>query len=357
MSEQRKASLVGLGLAADEEHHGGEKLGATTVYESVSSDDQRFADRVCTLGNEAEGLESLDCCLCSSATDLGHSCDGEVIPDGLAIPQATGNGVVPGDLVTTVGKILLVLDLETNRLEGVACVLDGAHLGDTITDLDTVSDALVLGVGRVPLVGHAPFVDTENSSRLEDLLNLAVDALEVGSVAGSLDGVNGIESVLAELLVKLHEITLDELDLSGEAGLLGVLACTLDLVIVVVETNDVDVGETSDLTSGTTDTATDIEDAHLGLESHLVGKVVLVTGDGLHESLTGVVTSKVEVLTPAVLVEVGGTIVVAVDDRGVFSETVLLVGGGVILGVLLPELGVVGNAFVVADVGSSGRHF
>lgn len=198
---------------------------------------------------------------------------------------------------------------------------------------------------------------TYDSSGLENLLDLTVDTLEVGCVAGGLDGVDGVEAVLAKLLSKLHEVALDEFDLSGEASLLCVLASALDLVFIVVETDNVDVGETGNLTGGATDAATDIEHSHLGLEAHLVGEVVLVTCDGLHEGLTGVVAGEVEVLAPAVLVEVSGTVVVAVDHRGVLGEAVCHVGGRVILGVLLPKFGVVGDAVVVADAGSSRRHF
>lgn len=116
------------------------------------------------LRNEAEGLEDLDGGLGGGSTDLGHTGHGEVVPYGLAVSQASGDGVVPGDLVSTVGKVLLVLDLEANGLERVSGILDGAHLGDSVADLDAVSDSLVLGVGRVPGVGHAPLVDTELSA-------------------------------------------------------------------------------------------------------------------------------------------------------------------------------------------------
>ena len=85
-----------------------------------------------------------------------------------------------------------------------------------------------------------------------------------------------IKVVRAELLDELHEVALDERDLVLEACVLGVLARAADLVFVVVETDDLHVGEARDLPSGTTNTATNVEDAHTGLEAHLGGKVMFV---------------------------------------------------------------------------------
>ena len=81
------------------------------------------------------------------------------------------------------------------------------------TDLDTVGNLLVARDRRVVLVGHAPFVDTELNgsaipyvpffgsfyiaasatylaSGLEHLEDLAVDALKMGGMHSSLDGVH-----------------------------------------------------------------------------------------------------------------------------------------------------------------------
>lgn len=113
------------------------------------------------LRHEAEGLEELNGTLSGGASDLGHASDSEVIPHGLAVSQATSNGIVPGDLVSAVSKVLLVFDLEADRLECIAGVLDGAHLGDAVADFDTVGNSLVLGVGGIPGISHAPLIDTE----------------------------------------------------------------------------------------------------------------------------------------------------------------------------------------------------
>lgn len=69
-----------------------------------------------------------------------------------------------------------------------------------------------------------------------------------------------------------------------------------------------DISETSDLTSRSSDTASDIENAHLGLESSLKGEVVFVTRDRLVEGLSLVVSAEMERSSPSVLVQFGGTL-------------------------------------------------
>lgn len=51
---------------------------------------------------------------------------------------------------------------------------------------------------------------TYDSSWLEDFLDLTIDTLPLGGVASGLNGVDSIEGVLAELLVELHKVTLDD---------------------------------------------------------------------------------------------------------------------------------------------------
>jgi hypothetical protein len=92
------------------------------------------------------------------------------------------------DILATVRQVLLVHNLETDSLQRIPRHRDRPHLGDTVSKLDPVLDLLVTGVRLVKVVGHAPLVDAEGSSRLEDLEDLAVDTLPVRGVAGSLDG-------------------------------------------------------------------------------------------------------------------------------------------------------------------------
>jgi hypothetical protein len=67
--------------------------------------------------------------------------------------------------------------------------------------------------------------------------------------------------------------------------LVGVVRCTFDLVVVVVETDNVAAGELDHLSCGPTDTATDIQHSHAFLNADLVCEIVFVAGNGLSEWL------------------------------------------------------------------------
>ena len=54
-----------------------------------------------------------------------------------------------------------MLDLKSNLDEGIASLLDRAHLRDTVTDLDLMCQLLVFRDGGVPSVSHGPFINTE----------------------------------------------------------------------------------------------------------------------------------------------------------------------------------------------------
>lgn len=177
----------------------------------------------------------------------------------------------------TFRQILLVLDLESNLFQRVPRVFIVSHLGNPIAQLDAVGDLLVFRVGRVPLVRHDPFVNTESSSGLEDLEDLTVDAFKVGRMDGRFDRVNGVKLVLAKAGGEVHEIALSEVNQVLEAGLLGVRTSTGKLVVVVVDTGDVSIGKGGDFARGTANTTADVEDAHAGLEVHRLCEVVLVS--------------------------------------------------------------------------------
>ena len=68
--------------------------------------------------------------------------------------------------------------------------------------------------------------------------------------------------------------------------LLCVAGGTLDLVIVVVQADHIAAGKLDDLTSGSSNTAADVKDAHTLPESHHMGKIVFVAGNGLEERLS-----------------------------------------------------------------------
>ena len=113
-------------------------------------------------------------------------------------------------------------------------------------------------------------------------------------MACGFDGINGIKRVLPELFGELHEVTLDELNLILKTQSVDQLGRTTDLEGVVVQTDDVDVGEPGDLSRGTTDAAADVENAHTGFETHFESEVMLVTGERSVEGLALVKSREVE---------------------------------------------------------------
>lgn len=113
----------------------------------------------------------------------------------------------------------------------------------------------------------------------------------------------------------------------GKALLLGIVGCSVDLVVVVVETSDVAAGELCNLTGRATDTAADIEDFHALLDTNGVGQVVLVTGNCLVKGLAVGESAEVERLAPAILVQIRRQVVVVSRESGILGGSCLLIGG------------------------------
>ena len=244
---------------------------------------------------------------------VGHADDSEEVEVALHVAKLTGNRPVPGHGVVAGSKILVVEELETDVLHGGETLADGHHVGDTVADLDGETNVTVLDVVVVIVVGHEPLIDTENTTGLEDTVDLTVDTLELGSVDGSLDGVDGIERVVRER--HLHEVALDELELTRETVANSVVGGAVDLVVVVVEAGDVSISELGDFARRATDTATNIENLHALLDADLGSEIVLVTGNSLVERLAGGEAAEVEGLAPTILVDIGREVVVAARDR------------------------------------------
>lgn len=92
------------------------------------------------------------------------------------------------------------LKLESTSLDGTKSFRDLDHLRDTITDLDTMADFTVVGVLRVIVFGHEPFIYAEDSARLQDFKDLSVDTLEGRSMDSGFDCVT-----VAELLAYVRD--------------------------------------------------------------------------------------------------------------------------------------------------------
>ena len=96
------------------------------------------------------------------------------------------------------------------------------------------------------------------------------------------------------MLDEVHEIALDERDLIGESKFLGVGVGLGNLVLVVVDADDFRVGKSSDFTSWSTDTASNVKNFHIRLDTNLRGEVVLVSSDSLIESFSFVVSTEMK---------------------------------------------------------------
>lgn len=136
-----------------------------------------------------------------------------------------------------------------------------------------------------------------------------------------------------------HEIALDVAELLRQALLDRVVVCAVNLVVVVVEADDGGASELCNLASGAANAAANIEHPHARLEVHHHGKVVLVPGKRLSEGLAIGKAAEVEGVGPALLVHVGGQVVVVAGEGGIFVAACLadfgcLVGGRLVVPVL-----------------------
>lgn len=109
-----------------------------------------------------------------------------------------------------------------------------------------------------------------------------------------------------------HKVTLDVGQLVCQLLLDCIVLSALNLVVVVVQASNVGAGELGNLASRTTDATADIKNLHTLLDTNLVCEVVFVAGNSLVERLADGETTEVEGLSPSVLVNIGGKVVVAV---------------------------------------------
>lgn len=119
-----------------------------------------------------------------------------------------------------------------------------------------------------------------------------------------------------ENVAAYHEVTLDESQLVSQLLLLSVLNRSVDLVVVVVQARNVCASELGNFAGGSTNTAPDVKHALTLLNTNLVCKVMLVTGNGLVEWLADGEAAEVEGLAPSELVDVRGKVVVAAMRGG-----------------------------------------
>lgn len=109
-----------------------------------------------------------------------------------------------------------------------------------------------------------------------------------------------------------HEITLGEAQLVRQPFLRRIPCGSLDLVVVVVQPDDVRISELDNLPCRSSNAAPHVEHSHSRLDVHDVCEVVFVTRNCLPERLAVRKPAEVERLSPAILVQVGREVVVAV---------------------------------------------
>lgn len=299
-----------LRLFCNHEIHRCKQFSLTTCNKAVGGQRQTVGSLLCASGEELEGFHETDETMNETTAPPRHPGDGEEVPRRGHVLERTSKRVVPGDRIRAISQVLVVEEIKASVLDGSQALGHLDHVGDTVSLLNTKTDCAVLRVVVVVLVGHEPFVDTENTTRLEHTLDFLVDTDELGRVDSGLDGVDSVEGVVGEL--HLHEVTLDEAQLVAQALALRITGGTLDLVVVVVEPNHVSISELGDLTGRAANTAANIKHLHAGLDTHLVGEVVFVAGDCLVEGLSVGKATEVEGCTPSVLVKIGSKVVVAV---------------------------------------------
>ena len=108
-----------------------------------------------------------------------------------------------------------------------------------------------------------------------------------------------------------HKVSLDEPNLLSKPFRMGVRRRALNLIVIVVEAGDVDIGKLGNLASRSSYAATNVQNFHAALEVHLVRQVVFVARERLDKGLALAVAAKVKRLRPAILIQIRGQIVIA----------------------------------------------
>jgi hypothetical protein len=268
---------------------------------------------------------------------------GDSAADGCGLETRNGavvalEGVVPGDVLRgtrleALTDIEVILNNEAGVLHCLDDLLGSFKSGQAVSELNTVANAAVLLVGVVVLVGDDPFVADKACTWFEDAEDFRVALDLVGRVTRGLNGVGAV--VGAGIEASAAEVGLGIADEVVEAVARVIAASTTNLVLVVVDTENLAPSEAGNVAGRATNTAAKVKDLHAGLEATVEGKEVLVAGEGFVEALTDVAGSKVERLTPSVLVEVRHKVIVFIHHGRRLSLAAL--DGGVVTVVTLTE--------------------
>lgn len=193
-------------LSSYHQVHGCKQLLLPSLYKPIRRFAQALGRLPRTTGEKADGLKGTHERVRHQSTPPVHAQDSGNIPHRLGVPYIAAKGPVPrGGPVVVSGEVLVELELEAGRLDGLRSFRDLHHLRDAAALLDSDANAPVLEVVVVVLLRHEPLVDAEDAPRLQHLEHLAVHALQGGRVDRGLDGVDGVERVLGKWYVLLDE--------------------------------------------------------------------------------------------------------------------------------------------------------
>jgi hypothetical protein len=112
-----------------------------------------------------------------------------------------------------------------------------------------------------------------------------------------------------------HEIALYKLQLIRKAFFIRISSGPLNLVVVVVQSRNVSACKLCNLSSRSTNTASDIKDSVSFLDTNFGSQVMFMTSNCLVETFTVCETTEVKRLAPAVFVKICPEIVVAMHVR------------------------------------------
>ncbi|RCV46651.1 hypothetical protein SETIT_9G548600v2 [Setaria italica] len=217
-------------------------------------------------------------------------------------------------------QVLLLEHLEADLLGDGRDLVLAAQARERVAALDAVDALDVVRVLGAVQRGGDPLVGDVEAAGLEDAEDLAVDVLQLGRMAGGLDGVGAVEGRVGE--GHGEEVAADDLAAGVEAGLAVVRAGAVDLVLVDGDADDVGAGVGGDGAHGPADAAADVEDAVARLGAEEVGDALLVDAGGVAVGAAREGWGEVEGLAPPPLVDVGDEVVEGVDEGG------HLLGGG-----------------------------
>jgi hypothetical protein len=238
--------------------------------------------------------------------------------DVLEVPASLQSGVPRLAVDSGIsGKIKVFNNFESSISESLDNFTVVDEVGKRVTFFDVSLDLLVVGIGGVVLVSCGPFIASKHSSRLKNLVDLLKDLDTLRSMASSFNRIGRIKRSFG--ILEVHKVALLSLTEVIQVGLLIALISSLDLVIIVIDSNHLSSRESSNTSHRSSNTTAKVNAFHTRLETKLESEPMLMSGDRSMEVLTLEGWGKVEALSPSVLVKVCDEVVVVVDHQRILG--------------------------------------